>query len=167
MPDDVFRFPCLNCGKKLKAKSELAGKRGACSGCGSVFVVPQVVQYLEADDSVETPSMAVVDRKEISRTGLTIFAVFLVVCMTKLFVEIMSTPIDMASLNRWIKEASSSPPKFPPLTPRANILLLCQYSFGLTFLSSLLFLIFGDKSSKYAYFGVCVLALSPLAVFVY
>ncbi len=33
-------FPCSECGKGLKAKVELAGKKVKCSGCGKAVRVP-------------------------------------------------------------------------------------------------------------------------------
>jgi biopolymer transport protein ExbD len=35
-----IRFSCDNCGKAFAAKESLAGRRVACSGCGSAMVVP-------------------------------------------------------------------------------------------------------------------------------
>jgi DNA-directed RNA polymerase subunit RPC12/RpoP len=34
-------FPCLTCGKKLRAGGEHAGRRAKCSGCGQIMIVPE------------------------------------------------------------------------------------------------------------------------------
>ena len=34
-----MKLTCSNCGKRLTAPDEIAGKRGKCPGCGHVFVV--------------------------------------------------------------------------------------------------------------------------------
>jgi hypothetical protein len=36
----AIKFPCPNCGKTLSVKEQLAGKRGACSGCKKVITIP-------------------------------------------------------------------------------------------------------------------------------
>jgi hypothetical protein len=38
--DEVFRFPCLQCGKRVKAQVGDAGKRCRCPKCGTRFQVP-------------------------------------------------------------------------------------------------------------------------------
>ena len=35
-----IEFDCPQCGKKLRVRDELAGKKGKCPGCGNVVVVP-------------------------------------------------------------------------------------------------------------------------------
>jgi len=37
----AIEFTCSKCGKKLRAKDELAGKRGKCPKCQTPFTVPQ------------------------------------------------------------------------------------------------------------------------------
>ena len=37
----MIKFSCDNCGYKIGAKDEKAGKRGKCPGCGGVIVVPE------------------------------------------------------------------------------------------------------------------------------
>ena len=32
---------CEGCGKKLRVKDELAGRKGKCPACGTVLVIPQ------------------------------------------------------------------------------------------------------------------------------
>ena len=39
-PVKAVSFACLACGKKLKARAELAGKKVRCSGCGVAALVP-------------------------------------------------------------------------------------------------------------------------------
>ena len=39
----AIKFPCPNCGKTLSVKDQLAGKRGACSGCKKVITIPYPV----------------------------------------------------------------------------------------------------------------------------
>jgi hypothetical protein len=39
----AIKFPCPNCGKMLSVKEQLAGKRGACSGCKKVITIPYPV----------------------------------------------------------------------------------------------------------------------------
>ena len=34
-------FPCLTCGKKLRAGDEHAGRRAKCGGCGQITIVPE------------------------------------------------------------------------------------------------------------------------------
>jgi hypothetical protein len=36
----AIKFSCPNCGKALSVKDQLAGKRGACSGCKKVITIP-------------------------------------------------------------------------------------------------------------------------------
>src|SRR5262249_14558653 len=36
----AIKFSCPNCGKALIVKDQLAGKRGACSGCKKVITIP-------------------------------------------------------------------------------------------------------------------------------
>lgn len=36
----LIRFPCSECGKKLKASEDLVGRKVQCSGCGAVLIVP-------------------------------------------------------------------------------------------------------------------------------
>src|SRR5262245_46305056 len=36
----AIKFSCPNCGKALVRKDQLAGKRGACSGCKKVITIP-------------------------------------------------------------------------------------------------------------------------------
>lgn len=36
----AIKFSCPNCGKNLSVKDQLAGKRGACSGCKKVITIP-------------------------------------------------------------------------------------------------------------------------------
>ena len=38
----MVSFPCVGCGKKLKAKTELAGKSVKCPQCGKSTAVPSV-----------------------------------------------------------------------------------------------------------------------------
>jgi len=37
----MIRFPCRQCGKKLKAPDEYAGRQVQCTGCGAVQEVPE------------------------------------------------------------------------------------------------------------------------------
>ena len=37
----MIKITCVNCGKKLEAPDESAGKKGKCSFCFSIFEVPQ------------------------------------------------------------------------------------------------------------------------------
>lgn len=37
----MIRFPCSQCGKKLKAPDEYAGRQVQCTGCGAVLPVPE------------------------------------------------------------------------------------------------------------------------------
>ncbi len=39
----MVKINCNNCGKKLEAPGEAAGKKGKCPGCGEVFVIPEAV----------------------------------------------------------------------------------------------------------------------------
>jgi predicted Zn finger-like uncharacterized protein len=40
LSDNILRFPCDDCGAKLKAKAESVGKRVKCRKCGSIMRVP-------------------------------------------------------------------------------------------------------------------------------
>lgn len=52
---------CPECGKKLRVRDELAGKRGKCPGCGELFVIP-------APESHAEPSPIPAWRHEVPRT---------------------------------------------------------------------------------------------------
>ena len=34
-------FACPGCGKSIKVRDELAGKKGKCPGCGAILTVPE------------------------------------------------------------------------------------------------------------------------------
>jgi DNA-directed RNA polymerase subunit RPC12/RpoP len=40
-PAATVAFACADCGKRLKSKAEMAGKKIKCPQCGSVAVVPR------------------------------------------------------------------------------------------------------------------------------
>jgi hypothetical protein len=46
----AIKFPCPNCGKMLSVKEQLAGKRGACSGCKKVITIPFPVSQAHHPD---------------------------------------------------------------------------------------------------------------------
>jgi hypothetical protein len=46
----AIKFPCPNCGKMLSVKEQLAGKRGACSGCKKVITIPYPVSEAHHPD---------------------------------------------------------------------------------------------------------------------
>jgi hypothetical protein len=46
----AIKFSCPNCGKALSVKDQLAGKRGACSGCKKVITIPYPVAAPHHDD---------------------------------------------------------------------------------------------------------------------
>jgi hypothetical protein len=46
----AIKFSCPNCGKALVVKDQLAGKRGACSGCKVVITIPYPVSQAHHDD---------------------------------------------------------------------------------------------------------------------
>lgn len=37
----MISFACPGCGKHIKVKDELVGKKGKCPGCGKPVIVPQ------------------------------------------------------------------------------------------------------------------------------
>lgn len=53
-----------SCGKRLKAKPELAGKKVKCPGCGGVLVVPALRAPVATDATAAPPSTAPVAEKE-------------------------------------------------------------------------------------------------------
>ena len=50
-----MKLTCSNCGKRLSAPEQMAGKRGKCPACGHVFVLPSIMGAPSADN---TPSPA-------------------------------------------------------------------------------------------------------------
>ena len=51
----LISFPCASCGKSLRVKSTLGGRKGKCPHCGQPVVVPQI---LRADGAVAGPGAA-------------------------------------------------------------------------------------------------------------
>lgn len=52
----MIDFKCSECGMQLRVASEAAGKRGKCTQCGAVIVVPEAeLVKLEAADSTTVP----------------------------------------------------------------------------------------------------------------
>jgi DNA-directed RNA polymerase subunit RPC12/RpoP len=49
-------FECPQCGRKLKAPEESAGKRCKCPGCGAKVICPQPSQKVEATKKPTTPA---------------------------------------------------------------------------------------------------------------
>jgi hypothetical protein len=47
----MIAFACPGCGKQLKVKDELAGKKVKCPGCGCVAQVPSKVEVLSSGAS--------------------------------------------------------------------------------------------------------------------
>ena len=44
----MISFECSGCGKQIKVKDELAGKKGKCPGCGKPITVPAARETLAA-----------------------------------------------------------------------------------------------------------------------
>jgi predicted RNA-binding Zn-ribbon protein involved in translation (DUF1610 family) len=51
-------FQCPQCGKKLKAPDEAAGKSSKCPGCGGAVTCPEPIYDAEVLDASEKPSSA-------------------------------------------------------------------------------------------------------------
>jgi hypothetical protein len=65
--DDLLRFPCLACGKRLKASREHAGRTARCS-CGQAVVVPDP-EPLRFTDSAAFHRPSPTRRKDLARIG--------------------------------------------------------------------------------------------------
>jgi DNA-directed RNA polymerase subunit RPC12/RpoP len=52
--DDRILVECDDCGKRFKAKAEMAGKSRKCPGCGSPILVPEADEWLSDDEVHET-----------------------------------------------------------------------------------------------------------------
>jgi biopolymer transport protein ExbD len=56
-----IKFVCGACGKKLKARPELAGRRMRCSGCDSVLTIPGEPAEPETSAEPEAPRLSPLD----------------------------------------------------------------------------------------------------------
>ncbi len=63
-----FQFPCEQCGKKLKVRDELAGRRVRCPYCHNTINVPQEIPEPPPE---ETPAPSIASVRAPSRTGRT------------------------------------------------------------------------------------------------
>ena len=48
--DDPIKVECDACGRQLKVKAKLAGRKGKCPDCGSSITVPDLVEDFWEDD---------------------------------------------------------------------------------------------------------------------
>src|SRR6185437_4069168 len=60
------------CGKRLRARDEMAGKRATCPGCGGIMQVPAAEPVLAADDIAVAPREVSVRPRPVARQSVTI-----------------------------------------------------------------------------------------------
>ena len=66
----MIEFNCPECGKKIKTKSEFAGRAGKCSGCGNKLIVPQSLELDEVETSVAQPAVRPADSQPVRSNKL-------------------------------------------------------------------------------------------------
>ncbi|MCU0709439.1 MAG: M48 family metalloprotease [Pirellula sp.] len=54
--DSLIEFACPECGRRLRAPIEAAGKSGKCNGCGSKTTIPSATQAIQKPPASDQPS---------------------------------------------------------------------------------------------------------------